>query len=228
MNRWKTIWNTKKTEKTDSILNTLLRANGYDTVFGELDETNFLSNIQNIRESLNIKENDSLFEVGCGAGAVLYPFHKQGYKVAGLDYSAPLIELAKHVMPDADFECKDADQLETSKTMDIVFSFGVFIYFENYDYAETVLRKMVIKAKKTIGIFDISDLELKTEAEKLRREEMGTEEYEIKYQGLPHLYYPKSFFQKLADGLKCDICILPQAIEGYKNSAYRYNVVLFK
>lgn len=225
MNHWKTIWNAKTIEASDNVLETLLRADGYDTAFGKLDETHFSAIIKNISESLDIKKNDSLYEVGCGAGAVLYPFHKEPHRVAGLDYSAPLIDLAQKVMPEMVFELKEADHLDEQEKFDIVFSFGVFIYFKNFDYAETVLRKMISKAKKAVGIFDISDLALKNEAQKLRREEMGAQEYEKRYKGLTHLYYPKSFFQDIAKELNWNIRIRPQSIGGYKNSFYRYNVI---
>ncbi len=225
MNNWKSIWNNRKVEASGSILGRLLTADGYDTAFGKTDEKNFLSNIPIITKQLSLEKNESLFEVGCGAGAVLYPFYKEGYEVAGLDYSKPLIETAKSVMPGMDFDISDADLLDEKIRFDIVFSFGVFIYFKDYEYAETVLRKMIGKAKKRVGIFDISDFELKARAEKLRRDEMGDEEYEKRYKGLGHLYYPRSFFQRIAQELNCNINIFPQTMGEYKNSFYRYNVI---
>lgn len=37
----------------------------------------------------------SLFEVGCGYGANLYLFYKDGIRVGGLDYSETLIDIMK-------------------------------------------------------------------------------------------------------------------------------------
>ena len=228
MSRWKTVWNGKHIERSGSVLQTLLQADGYDTVLGAMDENGFLSHIRQLTRRLDIRDTDSLYEVGCGAGAVLYPFYLKGHTVSGLDYSRPLIDLARQVMPDVAFELAEADKLATGESYDVVFSFGVFIYFDTYDYAQTVLGKMVEKARKAVGIFDVSDLALKSQAENMRKEACGSEAYEKRYDGLPHLYYPTSFFKKAAEALNCTIRIFPQAIDGYGNSAYRYNVVLFK
>lgn len=228
MNRWKEIWNNRKIGDAGSILEKLLTANGYDSVFGKMAFTPFMSYISTIRAELGIGEKDAVFEVGCGAGAVLYPFYTTGHLVSGLDYSKPLVALAAGTMPDMAFHVGNADQVDVAQKFDVVLSCGTFIYFESYDYARNVIMRMVQKAKKTIGIFDISDLALRSEAETLRREGMGAREYDKKYRGLEHLYYPQSFFKDVARQSGCAIRIFPQSIQGYKNSSYRFNVVLVK
>ena len=228
MNRWKEIWNSRKVGDAGSILEKLLTADGYDSVFGKMAVTPFMSYISRIRAELGIGEKDAVFEVGCGAGAVLYPFYARSHVVSGLDYSRSLVALAASTMPDMAFHVGDADQVDIAQTFDTVLSCGTFIYFESYDYAWNVIMRMVQKAKKTIGIFDISDLALKSEAETLRREGMGAKDYELKYRGLEHMYYPQSFFKDAARESGCAIRIFPQSIQGYQNSSYRYNVVLVK
>lgn len=228
MNRWKEIWNNRKIADAGSILEKLLTANGYDSVFGKMAVTPFMAYINMIRAELDVGEKDAVFEVGCGAGAALYPFYTRGHVVSGLDYSKPLIALAAGTMPDMAFHVGEADQVDVAQTFDIVLSCGTFIYFDGFDYARKVIMRMIQKAKKTIGIFDISDLALKSEAETLRREGMGAKVYDKKYRGLEHLYYPKSFFKDVARASGCKIRIFAQSIEGYQNSAYRYNVVLVK
>ncbi len=228
MHRWKEIWSSRKIGSGGGMLEKLLTANGYDSVFGKMAVTPFMDYINRIRTELGIAEKDTLYEVGCGAGAVLYPFYTQGHVVSGLDYSRPLIALAASAMPDMAFHVGEADQLAVAQKFDTVLSCGAFIYFEGYDYAEKVIMRMVQKAKKTIGIFDISDLALKSEAETLRRKSMGAEAYDQKYQGMEHLYYPQSFFKDAARASGCKIRIFTQSIKGYKNSSYRYNVVMVK
>lgn len=228
MNRWKAIWNNRKIADAGTILEKLLRANGYDSVFGKMAVTPFMAFITMIRAELGVAEKDTIFEVGCGAGAALYPFYARGHVVSGLDYSTPLIALAAQTMPDMTFQVGEADQVDVAQQFDMVLSCGAFIYFESYDYARKVIMRMIQKAKKTIGIFDISDLALKSEAETLRREGMGASEYDEKYRGLEHLYYPRSFFKDIARATGCKVRIFAQSIEGYKNSTYRYNAILVK
>lgn len=228
MNRWKEIWNNRKIEDTGGILEKLLTANGYDSVFGKMAVTPFMSFINMIRAELEVGEKDAIFEVGCGAGAALYPFYTRGHVVSGLDYSKPLIALAAGTMPGMTFHVGEADQLDVALKFDMVLSCGAFIYFESYDYARKVTMRMIQKAKKAIGIFDISDLALKSEAESFRREGMGAKAYDEKYRGLDHLYYPQSFFNDVARASGCAIRIFAQSIEGYQNSTYRYNVILVK
>jgi SAM-dependent methyltransferase len=228
MNRWKEIWDNRTIVDAGSTLEKLLAADGYDSAFGHMDIDAFMSFIDTLRTELDIRRNDSIFEVGCGAGAVLYPFYRQGHVVAGLDYSTPLTALAAQVMPGMNFSVKAADQTDTEQKFDIVLSCGVFIYFDSYSYAATVIAKMIQKAVKSVGIFDISDLALKSEAEQFRRSGLGTEAYAETYRGLAHLYYPKAFFHHIAETCGCRHHIFPQAIPGYQNSPYRYNVVFSK
>ncbi len=228
MNRWKDIWNNRRIGDAGNILEKLLTANGYDSVFGKMAVTPFMAFITMIRAELGVEEEDTIFEVGCGAGAVLYPFYTRGHVVSGLDYSKPLIALAAETMPDMTFHVCEADRVDVAQPFDMVLSCGAFIYFDSYDYARKVTMRMIQKAKKAIGIFDISDLALKSEAESLRREGMGPRQYDEKYRGLEHLYYPQSFFNDVARASGCAIRIFAQSIEGYQNSTYRYNVILVK
>jgi trans-aconitate methyltransferase len=227
-NRWKEIWNQRQVEDTGEVLEMLLKADGYDSAFGAMGTDAFMDFIDNVEKELAVSPGDSIFEVGCGAGAVLYPFFTRGHDVGGIDYSVPLIDKASEMMPGMAFSANEAIHMDTETHFEIVLSCGAFIYFENFDYAESVLHRMLKKSVKAVGIFDVSDLDLKQEAETFRRNGMGAETYAAAYEGLHHLYYPKSFFENIASDAGCRIRIFPQSIEGYRNSAYRYNVLIWK
>lgn len=229
MNKWKKIWNNRKpiAQKLSS-LRKLLKVDGFDTGAGKLDEKDWRKYVKLISEILKVKKNDSIFEVGCGAGAFLYLFYKQGREVGGIDYSRALINIAKNVMKDMSFEVKEASRLNTGKKYDFVVSFGVFHYFPNIFYAKTVIEKMINKANKAAAIFDIPNLELKKESEEARKQLLPEGEYQKKYKGLKHLYYSKKWFQKLIENYNCDIVIFDQAINNYSNSDYRFNVIINK
>ena len=58
-----------------SILSRLIKADGFDTGFGSINEHAWKKYSEYIKYKLNnIKENDSIYDVGCGAGAFLYNF----------------------------------------------------------------------------------------------------------------------------------------------------------
>ena len=67
---------------------------------------------------------------------------------------------------------------------DYVISNSVFHYFDNLDYAEQVIKKMLLKATKKVGIFDLNDFSKKSEYDKTRMGMMNKQEYIQKYEGL--------------------------------------------
>lgn len=151
---WQKIWK-KRALQLDihSTLGRLLAADGYDGIAG-ISENEFLEFISWVSNKLKIVPNDSIFEVGCGAGAVLYPFYQKGHTCSGVDYAKNLIEIAQATMSDASFDIYEAININTIPQYDIVISMGVFIYFPTHDYAALTLQKMIHKARKSVGIFD--------------------------------------------------------------------------
>ena len=78
----------------------LLRADGFDNSFSAITEDGWRSTVSRWIEILGITPDMSVFEVGCGAGALLHGFYELGCRVGGLDLSDSLIELARQVMPE--------------------------------------------------------------------------------------------------------------------------------
>ncbi|MCP2727691.1 class I SAM-dependent methyltransferase [Symplocastrum sp. BBK-W-15] len=227
INNWYTIWNRKEiTDTHKSILASLIAADGFDTAYGGIEESAWIDYIQRLAIKLGISPDDSVFEVGCGAGALLYPFYQQGNPVAGIDYSAKLVKIAKDTMPKAAISLGEAIDISLENQFDIVVSNSVFLYFPNYDYAATVLHNMVKIAKKSIGVFEIPDLSKKSGALLMRKGMMGEAEYEEKYRGLDHLYFSKDWFREVLANLSVEVTIEDQDIRGYGNSQYRFNVLI--
>ncbi|WP_013325565.1 class I SAM-dependent methyltransferase [Gloeothece verrucosa] len=228
-NQWKIIWNKRQiSHQYDSILESLMRANGYDSKFSMISEEEWKNYIFKQGKKLNISPNDSIFEVGCGSGAFLYPFYQQGHKIAGIDYSEPLIKLASETMLNGDFQVKEAINLNTENQCDIVVSSGVFIYFPTYEYGAEVLKKMQKLARKSIGIFDVSDLDKKEQALAKRKSILGEKEYEKKYRGLEHLFYSKDWFYQQLASESVKVIIEDQKIAEYDHADYRFNIYIHK
>lgn len=67
----------------------------------------------------------SVLDVGCGVGRVSHLLHEQGFNVVGVDISEPLVEKARSLFPDIDFQILDVRDLPfDSETFDyVMFSY---------------------------------------------------------------------------------------------------------
>jgi len=233
MNNWKQIWNNRQIsdlmeKEQHELLSYLIKDNGFDGGSGNSGITidaweNYISFLKN---ELGIQDNDSLFEVGCGCGAILYPFYNNGHAVGGIDYSNSLIQQAKTIMSNAELILGDASEIDKIP-YDFVISNSIFFYFSDFDYALLVINKMYEKARKGIAVLDIPDLRLKELCENGRRQQVSN--YNEKYKGLEHLYYPKKWFLDFAEQKGCSALTLTQQnITGYGYNKYRFNCFIFK
>ncbi len=234
MTGWSEIWKNRSCNPADPshslTLSDLLQVNGYDTGTGMVAAADFEQYVRYIADICKIQPGDSLFEVGVGGGAFLLPWYRAGHPVGGIDYSAALVSVARQAMPDARhaFLVCEATRMSTKKKYDVVLSNGVFLYFSDMNYARTVVEKMIQKSKKTIAILDIPDMAQKEISEKFRRESLPPGEYEKRYRSLDHLYFTRSWFNEISATFNLDISVSDQNIPHYRNSRFRFNVVMKK
>ena len=116
MNNWRDIW-AKRTPHGDagSTLISLLREDGYDTL-GAISEDSWRKYVARTCARLQIEPGDSVYDVGCGAGALLWCLRESGHPVGGIDYSARQIARAKQTMPDvADLHVGEAATMRSSR-----------------------------------------------------------------------------------------------------------------
>lgn len=99
VNKWKEIWSKRLIESdyTD-LLSELIRLDGFDGKTGKIELDSWNKYISFICEKIDVRKDDTIFEIGCGSGAFLYPFYREGYKVEGVDYSPVLVDAAKKIM----------------------------------------------------------------------------------------------------------------------------------
>ncbi len=174
---------------------------------------------------LDLGRRTSVFEVGCGAGAFLYELDRLGCQVGGADQSASLVDIAGSVLPDATFLVADAAEVPIDPPADVVVSVGVFCYFPSLGYAETVLERMVAKARRAVLVVDIPNLARRDAALAHRVASLGgPDAYAARYQGLDHLYYSREW---VADALGRaglnPVRTADQDLAGYPNGAFRFN-----
>lgn len=210
------------------VLEGLIKADGFDSGAGKIEVTDWMEYVLFIADKIGMRPVDSIFEVGCGSGAFLYPFYAQGHEVGGIDYSNTLIRLARQVMPKAKYSVSEAASLGTEEKFDVVLSNSCFHYFPDLNYAENIVRTMIEKALNTVAILEVPDLATKMQSEQARASLLPAGEYEKKYKGLEHLYYEKEWFVEMAKTLKLDIEVFDQQIANYGNNKYRFNVVFRK
>jgi cyclopropane fatty-acyl-phospholipid synthase-like methyltransferase len=230
---WDEIWNNRRISSPDQSqdisLEDMLNADGFDTPTAKLNSVEYWEEyIRGISKKIDLAPGDSVFEIGCGCGAFLYLWYKEGHRVGGIDYSENLISFARHAMKGMDFRVSEAIDLDTEEKYDVVLSNGVFLYFKDYSYARKVVEKMIMKAGKTIAILEIPDLAKKEESERARRAALPEGEYDKKYEGLQHLYFERDWFTQFSDKSGYKIEIFDQDIKGCRNSQFRFNVVMKK
>lgn len=239
-NHWQEIWNNRKVnvdelsseDETRMILE-LKRIVGWD-FYGKKSSVSveeFKKEYNYLKENLGLtdKTSASVFEVGCGSGTNLYFFQKDGFEIGGSDYAENLLDIAKKVIGVENFiECitGEASELPTAIKYDTVFSAGVFSYFSDLNYTEKVLEKMVVKARRSVGVLKILDEATKEECLKYRRE--NTKNYDERYKGLPKLFHSKKFFEDFALKNGLEIKFNKKHVEGYWNEAFNFDCFLYK
>ncbi len=222
---WKAIWERKVANAAETAawtLPELIAADGFDSAMGKAGIPTWQHIIDTIQKQLELQQGDSLVEVGCGAGAILFGLAHTGVQVCGTDYSAAHIAIARKAIPDGHFEVAQASQQPfASKLFDKVLSHGVFLYFPELDYADKTIDEMVRigRSPHQILIMDIPDAAKQSITEEARRAAGAS-------LSPPHLYYPKSFFEQAAARHGLHAHIFDQQIPGYGNAAFRFNALL--
>ena len=224
--RWHQVWEARQlSDEHATTLAGLMQADGLDTGFGDVSADAWSVFVQSIIDRLGVRPGQSVYEVGCGAGAFLYEFDQAGAAVAGLDYSNALITIARQAMPWGNFAVAEAAALDVHPLADFVVSCGVFLYFDTLEYATRVIGKMAAKARIGVAVLDVPDLDLRDRAMASRVATVGgPEAYRARYKGLDHLYYRRDWIREAFEraGLY-EITVEDQEVAGYDNGAFRFN-----
>lgn len=228
MSNWKDIWNKRKWRETGAVMAGLIAADGFDQGAGKIAVPAWERYTELVSVWLRMKEDDSIFDLGCGAGAFLYPFYASGHRVGGIDYADGLVAAARRTMAGMEFSVAEACDLDETVSYDLVVSNSVFHYFPDLDYAELVLRKMIAKAKRAVAVLELPNVDLREEAEQARAAALPAGEYERKYRGLRHQYYSRHWCEEIGVRLGCRVEIFDQEIEHYGNNRYRFNALFHK
>ena len=226
MSRWDDIWDARTLPPQEaSTLAYLMAADGLDSGFAGMTEDAWASGVRQLCSAFGLRGSETVFEVGCGAGAFLYELHAGGHRVAGIDRSPALIAKATEVMAGGHFAVADAAELDPDPHFHAVVSVGVFLYFASEEYASRVIDLMVAKATGVVALCDLPDLATRAEDIARRQETAGGEEaYRERYAGLDHRYYDREWVAEALRerGLE-GVRVEDQVFEGYGNTPFRFN-----
>lgn len=181
----------------------LLAADGMDTGFGDVGEDAWRAFVARVGQRLGIGPGVRVYEVGCGAGAFLYPMLERGVAVGGLDRSSAPVGFARAAMPSAAFTVGEAQSPGPSEP-----------------WGDAMVRK----ARRAVAILDVPDLAHRDEDLAMRWGEMGKEAYRERYRDLEHLYGSREWLSGALVEAGCRAASTEsQAISGYSNAAFRFN-----
>ena len=140
---WKQIWVRKgKAEGND-----LLAFDGYEATQVDMEEV-----ARQITKRLDLQKNDKVLEVGCGAGA-LAQYLDCDY--TGMDYSHTLVKKHIEILHNCVLTGEAADLPFKDHTFDKVICYGVYLYFDNKEYAKKATSELLRVAKKSVLIGEL-------------------------------------------------------------------------
>ena len=131
-NKWHSIWNNRTTDHNEINLQTLINLDGFDSGAGKINAIDWTEYTKLLVDLLHIENGESVYEVGCGSGALLYSISEHvDIKAGGNDYSDRLINVAKEAfqIPD-NFTCTEASQISTSPNLTTQYLAEYFIIFQ--------------------------------------------------------------------------------------------------
>lgn len=142
---WKQIW-TRKGRAAGGLEN-LLEFDGYERTQVDMKEV-----AAEIIRRLDIRKEDRVLEVGCGAGA-LAQYLDCDY--TGIDYSPTLVRRHIELLHNTVLVGEAADLPFKDQFFDKVICYGVFLYFDNKTYAQKATEELLRVAKKGVLIGEL-------------------------------------------------------------------------
>jgi SAM-dependent methyltransferase len=137
-----------------SPLQQLIAAGGLDHVPTEHIWRDF---VEHVVETLDVGPGTSVWDVGCGSGAFLYPLWENGYVVGGVDTASELIGHARTAMPQGVFALGDPTALDPADPWDVVVASRGLVGLPDVDTVRGVLARMAAKATHAIAVLGIPE-----------------------------------------------------------------------
>ena len=206
--QWNEIWEKKGLEDTTD----LFILNGFN--INNIDN-NPINLVDKIINKCNININDSILEIGCGAGRLSKVFLDKKYNYYGLEKSSSLVKKFKELVNKDKIGLLKENNLQNYKnnSVDVIFLWSVLQYFENYNELNSLLQELCRIGKKYILIGDIYE----------KNENNNNKNYKYNSNNLKHLIVSKEYFY---DFFKKDL-FNSFKFDNFNNSTEtRYNIII--
>lgn len=143
---WKMIWNKKGLEEHSPAM-----LSGYENT----DQDPMVTS-KEIIESLEIKDNNKILEVGCGNGYLANSLNSLGdFDYTGIDYSQSLAFKHYKTLKNKVIICEAYPLPFPDNYFDAVFANGVFEYFPSKEYTRKVIEEMNRVSKNKVYILNM-------------------------------------------------------------------------
>ncbi len=144
---WKEIWTQKGA--MEGTKDDIRVYDGWEKSTADMEET-----AVKITKLLDIKPTDRVLEVGCGAGG-LAQYMRCDY--IGIDFSETLVKRCMEFYQKSAVLSEANDIPFKDLYFDKCFSWGVFLYFPNWEYTKQVIREMKRVTKQGIFIGELPE-----------------------------------------------------------------------
>ncbi len=228
------LWNELWDERGESYPNDdPIKLDGFDQSFGTITPEALSTLVDGISGNLELRDDDRLLDLGCGAGMLLSRLTPRVQIAYGTDRSSGMIQRGHKISSGMTLMQAESTHLPfEAATFDKVLAHSVFQYFDSHDYAFNVLAELlrVSKPGSRMLIGDIMDAASKKEYLEERRLSVDANRrlWKSSIEPPEHLYYCKHFFVEFASRYGLDCVITPCGLEGYQNGLYRYQVLLVR
>ena len=142
---WKEIWTQKGA--MEGTRDDIRVYDGWEKSTADMRET-----AQRIINLLEIKPTDKVLEVGCGAGGLA---QYMNCEYIGIDFSSTLVKRCMEFYQKTAVYSEANEIPFKDKYFDKCFSWGVFLYFSEWNYTEEVIREMKRVTKPGIFIGEL-------------------------------------------------------------------------
>ena len=188
--------------------------NGHFDSVNTIKVSNWKKYGKKISIKLGIKRNESIFEFGCGGGALLYLFKSKTKKLFGCDFSSQLINISKKLTPWIKIYHSESENYKSKKNYDYVISNSMLEYVKSKKI-EKILNIMIGLFDKGLFIGEILDKKFEKEF--------------LKKFNKPENYYnfiDKKYLKLFCKKKGLNIKIYPSFLPGSIQKKYRYCVLI--
>lgn len=127
--------------------------------YSGVEDSAFVEYVDGVAEALEVVRAHRVYDVGCDAGAFLWPLSELGWRVGGLTDSPPALAVLRAAMPEGAWAVGEPADLDPAEPWDVVVASGSFAVLPDAAYARGVLARMAAKATVSMAVLNMWDVD---------------------------------------------------------------------